>query len=75
MFVILGACAVVLLGFAVAVLGWWFWVYVSLLTLRCDWCYMYEFGVSLFCVAVLRCCHVNSVGHVRSDVVLVIRLF
>lgn len=23
-------------GFAVAVLGWWFWVYVSLLTLRCD---------------------------------------
>lgn len=36
MFVILGACAVVLLGFAVAVLGWWFWVYVSLLTLRCD---------------------------------------
>lgn len=38
-------------------------------------CYMYEFGVSLFCVAVLRCCHVNSVGHVRSGVVLVIRLF
>lgn len=36
MFVILGACAVVLLGFAVAVLGWWFWVCVSLLALRCD---------------------------------------